>query len=344
MKIGVLLATFNGEKYLKEQLDSIFHQTKQVDEIVISDDGSSDNTICIINEYIKMSNSIPIKLVFNREKHGVIYNIENAFRHSSADFLFFCDQDDVWKASKVESFYKALEEFPDYKLYFSNATLTDEKLEPLGQGVWDVYLSYRKFTSEYCVLCGEEFVKKLSFDGNIVTGMSAAVRREVLNEIFPLDPDVLHDEIAAFYCSVNGGLVAINEETAFYRQHTQNIVGLSGSAFVSNDKRRNSILGLIKYSDQNMAIVNSMYYKSKAFLSFDKLQKYPFLKSRYQFYKNKRDISQCNKIAALFRMIGLLFNGEYKRNEISYLKCFILDLAMVLFVGTKKRKKYFSEY
>ena len=78
MKIGVLLATFNGEKYLKEQLDSIFHQTKQVDEIVISDDGSSDNTICIINEYIKMSNSIPIKLVFNREKHGVIYNIENA--------------------------------------------------------------------------------------------------------------------------------------------------------------------------------------------------------------------------------------------------------------------------
>lgn len=174
--------------------------------------------------------------------------------------------------------------------------------------------------------------------------MSAAVRREVLNEIFPLDPDVLHDEIAAFYCSVNGGLVAINEETAFYRQHTQNIVGLSGSAFVSNDKRRNSILGLIKYSDQNMAIVNSMYYKSKAFLSFDKLQKYPFLKSRYQFYKNKRDISQCNKIAALFRMIGLLFNGEYKRNEISYFKCFILDLAMVLFVGTKKRKKYFSEY
>ena len=93
-----------------------------------------------------------------------------------------------------------------------------------------------------------------------------------------------------------------------------------------------------------MAIVNSMYYKSKAFLSFDKLQKYPFLKSRYQFYKNKRDISQCNKIAALFRMIGLLFNGEYKRNEISYFKCFILDLAMVLFVGTKKRKKYFSEY
>ena len=159
MKIGVLLATFNGEKYLKEQLDSIFHQTKQVDEIVISDDGSSDKTICIINEYIKMSNSIPIKLVFNREKHGVIYNIENAFRHSSADFLFFCDQDDVWKASKIESFYKALEEFPDYKLYFSNATLTDEKLEPLGQGVWDVYFSYRKFTSEYCVLCGEELVK-----------------------------------------------------------------------------------------------------------------------------------------------------------------------------------------
>ncbi len=344
MKIGVLLVTYNGEKYIKEQLDSIIHQTKQVDEIVISDDGSSDNTIRIINEYIKKNNSLPIKLVFNREKHGVIFNIENAFRHSTADLLFFCDQDDVWKMSKVESFYKALEEYPDYGLYFSNATLTNEDLEPMGQGVWDVYFTYREFTSKYCVLSGEDYVRKLSFDGNIVTGMSAAVRREVLNEIFPLDPEVLHDEIAAFYCSVNGGLVAIDEETAFYRQHNQNIVGLSGSAFVSSDKRRNSILGLMKYSDQNMAVVNSMYYKTKAFLSFDKSQKYHFLESRYQFYKKKREISQCNKISASLKLIRLLINGEYKRNENLYLKSFILDLAMVLFVGTKKRRKYFLEY
>lgn len=344
MKIGVLLATFNGEKFLREQLDSIFNQTKKVDEIIISDDGSSDNTICIINEYIKNNRTIPITLVFNREKHGVIYNIENAYRHSTADLLFFCDQDDVWKKSKVECFSKALEEFPEYGLYFSNATLTDEELKPLGQGVWDVYFTYRNFKTKYCVLCGEGFVRKLSYDGNIVTGMSAAVRREVLDEIFPLDPEVLHDEIAAFYCSVNGGLVAINEETAFYRQHNQNIVGLSGSAFVSNNKRRNSILGLMKYSDQNMAIVNSMYYKSKAFMYFDESQKYHFLEDRYQFYKKKREISQCNRISASFKILRLLIKGEYKQNEILYYKCFILDLAMILFVGTKKRRKYFLEH
>ena len=189
---------------------------------------------------------------------------------------------------------------------------------------------------------GNKIVRRLSYGGNIVTGMSSAASRNVLENVFPLNPAVLHDEMIACYCSINGGIVAINEETAFYRQHSQNVVGL-GSMFIANDRRRNSIKGIIKNSDQNMAVINSAYYKSMLFLSFDKLNKYFFLVGRFRFFKEKYDIAVCNKLVASLKMIKLGLSGKYRINDLKPLKGFILDLAMIFFVKTKKRREYFKE-
>ena len=343
MKIGVLLATYNGEKYLREQLESILNQSPRVNEIIISDDGSSDNTLQIANEYVKKCNDTIVKVVENQGTHGVTCNFENAFRHSTADLLFLADQDDVWKKNKVVVFLKAIEKYPEYGLYFSNATLTNSELEPIEKSVWDIYFINNNIDSLFCVLQGEAIVKRLSVYGNIVTGMSSAVRREILEKVFPLKPTVLHDEILTYYCSINGGFVAINAETAYYRPHDQNVLGLTGSMFVSKDKRRNSIYGLIKNSDQNMALVSSMYNKSKYFFEFDKLNKYYFLESRFNFYKKRYDLAGCNKIKAAVGLIKLAIEDKYNQNETMALKSFTLDLAMILFVKTKKRKRFFQD-
>lgn len=343
MRTGVLLATFNGEKYLREQLNSILHQSIKVDEIIISDDGSTDNTKSIVNEYIKNNKNVVIKFVENKGIHGVPCNFENAFRHSSADFLFFSDQDDVWKKDKVAVFLDAVKKYPEYGLYFSNATLTDSELEPIGKSVWDIFFINNNIDSLYCALYGEVIIKRLSYYGNFVTGMSSAVRRDVLEKVFPLKPTVLQDEIITYYCSINGGLVAINEETAFYRQHDQNALGLTGSMFVSKDKRRDSIYGLIKNSDQNMPVVSSMFDKSKYFFQFDIQKQYSFLEKRYRFYKERRDIAKFNKFIALIRLTGLLIKGGYKKNEHIPLKSFVLDASMIAFVSTKKRRLFFQE-
>lgn len=342
MKLGVLLATYNGEKFLREQLDSILNQTKKVDEIIISDDGSSDNTVKIIQEYVCRIKDVVIKCVINQEKHGVVNNFENAYKNSTADFLFLCDQDDVWKKNKVEVFLEASEKYPEQGLYFSNATLTDGCLIPIGKSVWDVFFLDRNNDSKFYVLQGESIVKRLSRYGNIVTGMSSAVRRRILERVFPLKPTVLHDEMIAYYCSINGGIVAINEETALYRQHNQNVLGITGSMFVTNNKRRNNLKGLIKYSDQNLSIIDSMYNKSKYFMDFDTNKQYSFLMLRFQFYQKKRDIAQSSKLIAIVRTIVLWINGSYKSNEGVPLKILILDLAMLLFVSTKKRRVYFK--
>ena len=103
--ISVCMATYNGEKYIREQVESILCQLGPEDEIVISDDGSKDHTIQMVDSLDKR-----IKVFLNEGKHGVVPNFENALKHSSGDYIFFSDQDDIWSPDKVERCLHALED------------------------------------------------------------------------------------------------------------------------------------------------------------------------------------------------------------------------------------------
>ena len=98
MKFSVCIATFNGEKFIKEQLDSILCQLGVDDEIIISDDSSVDQTISIIESYKDKR----IKIFVNQKFSSPIYNFENAIMKSRGDFIFLSDQDDIWQSDKVE--------------------------------------------------------------------------------------------------------------------------------------------------------------------------------------------------------------------------------------------------
>ena len=98
------MATYNGAKYIKEQLDSIIPQLRDDDELIVSDDASKDETLKIVESY----NDPRIK-IFHNENHGVAHNFENAMRQASGDIIYFADQDDVWlpgKLDKMEKFIK----------------------------------------------------------------------------------------------------------------------------------------------------------------------------------------------------------------------------------------------
>ena len=103
--ISVGLASYNGERYIREQVDSIIAQLDSIDELVISDDGSTDGTLDILASY----NDPRIHVYHNEENHGVNGNFENALKHSQGDYIFLSDQDDVWLPGKVEACLKALE-------------------------------------------------------------------------------------------------------------------------------------------------------------------------------------------------------------------------------------------
>ena len=104
--ISVCMATYNGEKYLKEQLDSILKQIQSSDELIVSDDGSSDLTRTIVQEYQNQYKNIHL---VNGPKCGVQKNFENALKHAKGDILFLSDQDDIWVEGKVDRVLKEFE-------------------------------------------------------------------------------------------------------------------------------------------------------------------------------------------------------------------------------------------
>lgn len=119
--ITVCIATFNGEKYIREQLNSILFQLSLQDEVIVSDDGSTDNTISIIKSF----NDNRIKIIDGVHRHSPTLNFENALKEAKGDYIFLADQDDVWKDDKVKICLKWLQH---YDCIISDAEVTDENL------------------------------------------------------------------------------------------------------------------------------------------------------------------------------------------------------------------------
>lgn len=217
--ISVCIATYNGEKYIKEQLFSILEQLDKEDEIIISDDCSTDDTIGIIK---KLSDT-RIKLFFNIEK-GYTSNFENALKQVKGDVIFLCDQDDIWAPNKVEV---CLEELKSYDLVVSDAKIINGANEIIS----DSYFELRS-------------VKKCIW-GNLIKfsylGCCLAFRSDILKKALPFPSDrqlCTHDNWLFLVGSFLYKHKVLNEKLIHYRRHNENV-----SKLISNT----SILFKIKY-------------------------------------------------------------------------------------------------
>lgn len=130
--ISVCMASYNGEKYIKEQIESILKQLSDEDELVISDDGSTDATL----EVIQSIQDERIKLVRNQGEHGYSRNFENALKYCKGDYIFLSDQDDVWKDNKVETILPLLKK---YAFVVHDTEMTDENLKVFASSQFERY-------------------------------------------------------------------------------------------------------------------------------------------------------------------------------------------------------------
>lgn len=208
--ISVCLTTYNGEKHIKSQLDSILCQLKSDDEIIISDDGSTDSTLSIIERLndsrIKIFNHLKDNKYPNYSFYKITKNFENALIHAKGEIIFLADQDDIWNKSKVE---KCINELNDKLLLIHDCQVIDKDENILI----DSYFSHNN--SQIGIIS--------NFKNSSYLGCCMAFRKDLLNKAlpFPKEP-VPHDLWLGFIAEWNKSVVKFDECLIFYRRHSEN--------------------------------------------------------------------------------------------------------------------------
>lgn len=139
-KVSIAMAVYNGERFIQGQLDSFIRQTRLPDELVVSDNASSDGTVRIVRDFSEHA-PFPVRLLLNTRNRGVAKNFESAIRACSGDVIFLSDCDDVWYPHKIATMLSALDRNPRAGVVVCDADLVDERLSPLHARAW---LTYRR--------------------------------------------------------------------------------------------------------------------------------------------------------------------------------------------------------
>ena len=233
MKISVCMATYNGAKYITEQLQSILSQLGENDEVVISDDGSLDDTLDIIRGF----SDGRIKLIKNQSSfHGVVPNFNNALMHATGDVVFLSDQDDIWLDDRVSN---SVEKLAKYDLVVSNCKVIDQ----FGSVTHFSYFSLTKSGPGFC----------RNLFRSTYLGCSLAFKKQVLQCILPIPSNLAmyHDWWIGFIAELHFDVYFDERPSFLYRRHdlsTSTTLGKSNKslAFKMFSRLQLLYLGLIR--------------------------------------------------------------------------------------------------
>ena len=219
--ISVAMCTYNGGKYLQEQLYSIVEQTQLPDEIVICDDGSTDSTLQILDEF-KKNTTFQVRIYHNERRLGATKNFEKAINLCKGNIIVLSDQDDVWLPHKIEKLEHIFKNNSDAGYIFSDAIVVDEKLFPLDYTMWKSIL----FTTYQRRLFKNGYQVEVLLKRNVVTGATLAFRAESRNWVLPISDKWVHDAWIVLILSAIGIKGDFIEEPLIkYRQHHQQSIG-----------------------------------------------------------------------------------------------------------------------
>ena len=297
MKVSVVMTTFNGEKYLMEQLDSLRLQSCAVDEVLIFDDGSTDKTHVIVENYIMNYKLLTWKFTRNVRNLGWRKNFVGAFEKTIGDIIFPCDQDDIWHKDKIESMKKIMEAHLEIQLLASNYNifrvdrnkdnlryyLDDGTLEKVNLSFYNIYNA-----RPGCVYCFRKnhFMKY----------------RSLWNEMLG------HDDFLWKITLLEGSLYIFHKCTTEYRRHSANTTQLLHSK--SNR---------IKENDSYKQFFEE--YLGYSLTLSDTVRR--FLEKEIRFCKIRKRILEKNSIIALFSAIPMYKLYKTRRH-------FLGDIAIIL--------------
>jgi len=286
-KISVVMATYNGAKYLESQLQSIFNQHHSADEVIVSDDHSTDDTWMVLKKYKNL------KIYQNENARGVISNFKYAaLKANPSNYLAFSDQDDVWLKDKLSASLSALKsiEATDIPcMVYSDPIVINAKGETVSDSLWSI-LGFNKY---------EHKLQTILF-GNPAGGCTMLINPELAKYIATIPEDCLMHDAWITLCAYTFGKAAILPKSVLkYRQHETNV---TFSEAYKKQHRVGRVLNEVK---------RSLFGKSDLFSD-----QFTFVSKFYNHFKD--DIAEDKKV--IFKVFLKLENKSYLQKKLAFRK------------------------
>ena len=287
-KTSVVICTYNGAKYIAQQLDSILQQTIPVDEIIICDDCSTDETLSILEKYQR--NYPIIKIFYNPTNIGSTAGFQKGIQHCENEIVFFADQDDEWLPFKVETFLEAFKQNPEIKVISSNGNgILNDQIITNSTSVWDIPALLAKMQNSEVI----DYFSLIANVTNIATGSAMAARKSFLMTIpeFPSVSEIHHDEFIALIAAKEKKYLFLDKKLYNYRIHENQQVGQN----------------FFSLNLKNLKHLIKMYLKNKDFSDYKRILK--MLSVRFKFYN---DILKNNALDAYYKDLILELRNTAK--------------------------------
>lgn len=315
--ISVVLCCYNGEKYIKQQLESIYNQSQKVDEVLIYDDGSSDNTINICKTFIKDNNLNGWNLIINKKNCGVYLNFIKGCTEAQGDIIFLADQDDIWHYNKVEVMAKCFNANNKILSLATGFKRIDSKGNILSEKVKH---PYRKNNGLRKIKLGE-FLKFYNY-----LGMTMAIRKSFLkNFLYNIgygekqrkEKYLTHDIALNFYAVLLNGMFFLDKELVTRRTHLESTSNINNHNFKLNIIEKDKVLEpfiinikmYVVVMEWLLALLDNKFNKEKKIIT-----KY------YQFYDKRYQILIKKDIKGLIKLIK---NINYYKTPLHYINDYL---------------------
>jgi hypothetical protein len=265
-RVSVAMCTYESERYLGDQLESIAAQTHQPDELVVCDDGSSDGTVRMLERF-GASVPFPTRLSVNGTRLGFVKNFEKAISLCSGDVIFLSDADDVWAPEKIARMTEEFRRDPRVGAVFSDADVVDEQLRPLGYSVWERWA----FPPARQRLVGRKGALPTLLKHNVVSGMALAFKSEFRRLVLPIDERWFHDGWIILLISAVAPVTLVHEKLVRYRQHEKQRIGAVKRSLpqLIMEKRREGADDCLRLAEQYEAAADRLTTMLESFPGCD---------------------------------------------------------------------------
>lgn len=286
MKISLLMATYNGEKYIVEQLESIYNQTIMPDEVLIADDVSNDGTVGLIEKFIEQHDLKNWKLMINSNNKGYKKNFYDLIQQATGDIIFLSDQDDVWEKNKIELMTKELEKNSKIKSINAAVKYVDSRLNPL-----EVKLKSDFYNENLLYYKGQlGFLTNIPLSSiivaNITPGCAMCFSKDIKEEFLETyDFNLPHDWHLNLLAAIHEGCFFMNEILIKYRIHENNTIGTNAGnslkkSILSYDRKNRS-----EEAKKLLVTLNNLRMTYN-FKDKNSIRAIKYIESRHNFYEH----------------------------------------------------------